>query len=183
MANNIRPGRSVLIHNIRKPFNSLRNRMVVILKANYLKYDGFLRMPYNIQIWSPHKDITFGNRVQFGANCIIQCDIKIGDDVLIANNVSFVGRDDHKYNVVGCKIWNSGRGDSYKTIIGNDVWIGHGAIIIAGTTIHDGSIVAAGSVVTKDVKPYSIVGGNPAKLIKARFDEKSLSQHLKIVEK
>ena len=57
------------------------------------------------------------------------------------------------------------------TKIGNDVWIGHAAILIAGVTIGDGAIVAAGAVVTKDVPPYASVGGVPAKVIKYRFDE------------
>lgn len=55
--------------------------------------------------------------------------------------------------------------------IGNDVWIGTGAIILAGISIGDGAVIAAGSVVTKDVEPYAIVGGTPAKLLKKRFDE------------
>jgi phosphonate metabolism protein (transferase hexapeptide repeat family) len=53
--------------------------------------------------------------------------------------------------------------------IGNDVWIGHGAIILPGRTIADGAVVAAGSVVSKDVAAYDIVGGNPAKPIRTRF--------------
>ena len=56
-------------------------------------------------------------------------------------------------------------------IIGNDVWIGSGANILAGVTIGDGAIIAAGAVVVKDVEPYAIVGGVPAKTIKYRFDE------------
>ena len=55
--------------------------------------------------------------------------------------------------------------------IGNDVWIGSLALILQGVTIGDGAIVADGAVVTKDVAPYSIVGGTPAKLIKMRFDK------------
>ena len=62
------------------------------------------------------------------------------------------------------------RGIDAPTEIGNDVWIGHGAIILGGVKIGDGAIIAAGSVVTKDVPSMTIVGGNPAKVIKKRFD-------------
>lgn len=61
-------------------------------------------------------------------------------------------------------------------IIGNDVWIGYEAVILAGVTVGDGAIIGARSVVTKDVSPYTIVGGTPAKPIRKRFsDEKILS--------
>jgi virginiamycin A acetyltransferase len=59
------------------------------------------------------------------------------------------------------------RGD---TIVGNDVWLGFGALVMPGVRIGDGAIVAAGSVVTRDVRPYAIVGGNPATEIKRRFE-------------
>lgn len=55
-------------------------------------------------------------------------------------------------------------------IIGNDVWIGHGVTILSGVKIGDGAVIAANSNVVKDVEPYSIIGGNPAKKIKMRFD-------------
>jgi virginiamycin A acetyltransferase len=55
------------------------------------------------------------------------------------------------------------------TIIGNDVWIGQDATVMRGLTIGDGAVIAASSVVTKDVPPFAIVGGNPAKLIRFRF--------------
>lgn len=54
-------------------------------------------------------------------------------------------------------------------VIGHDVWIGHGAVILAGTTVGDGAVIAAGAVVSKDVAPYTIAGGVPAKHIKHRF--------------
>lgn len=57
------------------------------------------------------------------------------------------------------------------TVIGNDVWIGYDAVIMPGVTIGDGAIVAAKSVVTKDVPPYTIVGGNPAQVIRQRFSD------------
>lgn len=59
-----------------------------------------------------------------------------------------------------------------QVVIGNDIWIGENALILGGVTIGDGAIIAAGSVVTKDVDPYAIVGGVPARTIKHRFDEK-----------
>jgi acetyltransferase-like isoleucine patch superfamily enzyme len=55
-------------------------------------------------------------------------------------------------------------------LVGNDVWVGHGALLLSGIKIGNGSIIAAGSVVTRDVPPYSIVGGVPARLIRHRFD-------------
>jgi len=64
--------------------------------------------------------------------------------------------------------------------IENDVWIGYGATILAGVKIENGAIIGAGSVVTKDVKPYQIVGGNPAKLIRLRFQEDQIKKLLEI---
>lgn len=63
-----------------------------------------------------------------------------------------------------------------KIIIGNDVLVSHGVTILNGVTIGDGAVIAAGAVVTKDVLPYSIVGGVPAKLIRMRFDEKTIRE-------
>jgi chloramphenicol O-acetyltransferase type B len=66
------------------------------------------------------------------------------------------------------------------TVIGNDVWIGTEAMIMAGVTVGDGAVIAARAVVTKDVAPYTIVGGNPAKLIKKRFSDDEIAILLKL---
>lgn len=67
-----------------------------------------------------------------------------------------------------------------KVTIGNDVWIGTRALIMDGVTVGDGAVIGAGAVVTKDVPPYAIVGGVPAKIIKYRFSEKKISQMLEL---
>lgn len=64
--------------------------------------------------------------------------------------------------------------------IGNDVYIGYHVIILSGVTIGDGAVIGAGSVVTKDVPPYAIVAGNPATVIRYRFDEKTIKKFLEI---
>lgn len=64
--------------------------------------------------------------------------------------------------------------------IGNDVWIGAGATILRGVTVHDGAIVAAGAVVTRDVAPYSVVGGVPAREIRRRFDDATIEALLEL---
>lgn len=64
------------------------------------------------------------------------------------------------------------------TVVGNDVWIGYNATIMPGVTIGDGAIIAANATVVKDVAPYSIVGGNPAKVIKKRFSDEKISELL-----
>lgn len=72
---------------------------------------------------------------------------------------------------------NISKGD---VVIGNDVWIGYGASILSGVTIGDGAVIGAFALVTKDVAPYSIVGGNPAKEIKKRFSEEKIAELLKL---
>lgn len=80
--------------------------------------------------------------------------------------------EEHKFSRVGL--------NKYTCIIGNDVWIGNNALIMDGIEIGDGAIIAAGAVVTKNVTPYSIVGGVPAKLIKYRFSEIQIQKLLDI---
>lgn len=165
----------------RRIANAIRGRLYFALRAPWVKRDGFVRIPWSVLIQSPHRDVSLGHRVQFGPGCLVQCDVRIGNDVLIAAQVALVGRDDHRFDCIGLSIWDSPRGDSKKLVIEDDVWIGHGAVCIAGITIGTGSIVAAGAVVTKDVPPYSIVGGNPATVLRPRFNEENLRRHLILV--
>lgn len=75
-----------------------------------------------------------------------------------------------------CGAWDN-KGD---IIVGNDVWIGFEAVILSGVTIGDGAIIGARAVVTKDVPPYTIVGGVPAKPIRKRFDDRTIEKLLSL---
>jgi len=70
--------------------------------------------------------------------------------------------------------------DKGPVAVGNDVWIGEGATILSGVSIGDGAVVAAGALVVRDVEPYSVVGGNPARNIKFRFPEQQIQALLQI---
>jgi acetyltransferase-like isoleucine patch superfamily enzyme len=174
---NAHPDRSFLALLIRRGANWLRTRIYFALRCPWVKRCGFVRIPWSVRIWAPHKDVELGRRVQFGRRCLIECDIQFGDDVLVAESVAFIGRQDHRYDIAGKTMWDSPRGDSRKTFVEDDVWIGHGAIILAGVTIGSGAIVGAGSVVTKDVPRYSIVAGVPAREVSQRFTEGEISIH------
>lgn len=104
--------------------------------------------------------------------------LRIGSFCSIAPNVKFILGSDHKYSSlttypIKSKLFKQQnealtKGD---IVVENDVWIGYGAIILSGVTLNQGCIIAAGSIVTKSVPPYAIVGGNPAKIIKYRFSD------------
>ncbi|WP_461248799.1 CatB-related O-acetyltransferase, partial [Treponema sp. R6D11] len=102
----------------------------------------------------------------------------IGNYCSISPGVQFLLGGEHRTDsistypfLVQCFGHEREAGSKGDIIIGDDVWIGLNAIICTGIKIGQGAIVAAGSVVTKDVEPYAIIGGNPAKLIKYRFEE------------
>lgn len=109
--------------------------------------------------------------------------LKIGNFVSIAEGVKFILGGNHEINtfttypfkvmVLGEKVeaWTKG-----PIIVKDDVWIGTDALILSGVTIGQGAIIAAGSVVTKDVPAYSIVGGNPAKVIKYRYSKEIIDE-------
>lgn len=180
-SSNVRPDRSLTTIRLRKIGNSLRTFLYVRLRCPWLQISGFVRIPWTVRIWSPHKDVRLGRNVQFGRHCIVQADAQFGNNVLIADHVAFVGRDEHRYDVVGSSIWESPRGDKHRILVGDDVWIGHGAIILSGVTIGTGSIVGAGAVVTRDIPNYGIVVGNPAHLVKMRFTLEQVDDHERIL--
>jgi len=165
---NLRPDQGRVCRLIRDAANWCRTQLYFLLKAPWVKRTGFVRIPWTVQLWSPNHDITLGDRVQFGPYCDIQCDLEVGDSVLFAPRVAVIGRNDHDVDLPGVKIWDSPRGESLKVRVGNDCWIGYGAIVLSGVAIGDGGVVAAGAVVTKDVPPNAIVAGVPAEIVRFR---------------
>ena len=126
------------------------------------------------------KSISVGNNVSIGQNCVFisaHGGIIIGDNVMFGPGVNIHGGD-HIYNVVGKYMNENVKTNSDgSVVIKDDVWIGANAIILKKVTLGRGSIIGAGAIVTKDVEPYSIVAGNPAKIIGYRFNKDEIIKH------
>lgn len=116
----------------------------------------------------------------------------IGKFCALAANTTFIMTGDHKLDAISTypfPVFKNGWETAYNVnelpikgdiVVGNDVWFGYNSMIKSGVTIGDGAIIATNAFVVKDVPPYSIVGGNPAKVIKMRFDEATIKRLQKI---
>ena len=131
-----------------------------------------------------HRLIEIGNDVLFGANTYINTivPVTIGNNVMFGPNVTLVGGN-HKMSTIGKQMrFVKEIGDNKPIIIENDVWVGSNVIILKGVTIGEGTIIGAGSVVTKSLMPYFICYGNPCAQKKARFTKSELKKHLSMVK-
>lgn len=113
------------------------------------------------------KFITIGNNSGIGINAFIQRNVSIGDDVMMGRDV-IIMTTSHETSDTSIPMRYQGDKETHPVIIGDDVWIGSRVIILPGVKVGNGSIIGAGAVVTRDIDPYSVVGGVPAKLIKSR---------------
>ncbi|HAQ20958.1 MAG TPA: hypothetical protein DCR40_17250 [Prolixibacteraceae bacterium] len=172
-------------------FKRLRDLYLVNYKWNHYHIGRNFHSGRCVFLWAKH-NIEIGSNFYIGKYSIIECDVAIGNNVIFANHVSLIGRYDHHFQQIGTPIrlakqirdkdynW---KGLNQKIVIEDDVWIGLGSIVLSGVTIKTGSIIAAGSVVTKDVEPYSIYGGNPARKIRYRFDsDDQLKEHIRLYQ-
>lgn len=123
-------------------------------------------------------DLAMGEYGFIGYGAWICPKVTLGNYVMIAPEIAILGGD-HNYDVVGKPIIFSGRpSETPSTTIESDVWIGYRVTVIAGVTIGRGAVIASGSVVTKDVEPYAIVAGVPAKKVRERFTKsESIKEH------
>lgn len=113
---------------------------------------------------------TLGDYSGIGINARINGACTIGDHVMMGANVTVITRN-HSFERTDIPMMDQGFEEERPVAIGNDVWIGDRVIILPGVHIGDGSIIAAGAVVTHDVPSYAIVGGVPAKIIKMRKEQ------------
>lgn len=166
--NNMPNGASRLNFTLRYIFNRLRTWYIFHIRYPWVRYDGFVRIMKGTG-FAQNMDIKIGRNVQFGDYCNVASNVHFGNNILMAGRVCFVGKQDHTFSTPGRTIWEGERGDNGTTVVEDDVWIGTAAIIMSGITIGRGSIIAAGSVVTKDIPPCEIWGGVPARKIRDRF--------------
>ena len=153
-------------------FSLPRYRFLGLLKAAFLKLNGAKigdRCTFYPRVWiAPGRNLVLGDDVDLALDVIITTSggVEIGDRTLIGYRAQIISAN-HRIPAGRGNIFGSGH-DKAKVTIGKDVWIGGNSMILPGVTIGDGAIVAGGSVVSKDVPPYTIVGGIPAKIIKER---------------
>lgn len=173
----------------------LKRVRIWILKITVWKrfdFGEYFHAGRSVVLWAPD-ELKIGKHVYIGRNSQVECNAVIGDYVIMANNVSLVGRYDHNYQQVGIPVRQAKqvrdadydwKGKGLKVEIEDDVWIGYGVIILSGVKIGEGAVVAAGSVVTKDIMPYGIYAGSPAKKIADRFAcEEDVLEHRKALAK
>lgn len=111
--------------------------------------------------------IELGDESGLGLNAWMSGPVRIGRQVMMGPEV-MIYTSNHAFNRTDVPMIRQGNTEPEPVVIEDDVWIGARAILLPGVRVGQGSVVAAGSVVTRDVPPYSVVGGNPARVLKSR---------------
>ncbi|MDX2099246.1 MAG: CatB-related O-acetyltransferase [Leptolyngbyaceae cyanobacterium bins.59] len=157
--------------------NIIQNPNIIV--GDYTYYDDF-ENPENFERNVLYHFDFQGDKLIIGKFCSIASDVKF---IMNGGNHRTDWFTNYPFPVFG-EGWETAMPDSWPdkgdTVIGNDVWIGYGATIMPGVQVGDGAIVATCSVVTRSVAPYSVVGGNPAKEIRKRFEESVIEELLQI---
>lgn len=140
-----------------------------------VSYGRNFRVGRGCVVSAPH-GLRIGDSVSIGPRTIVQVDGTIGDFALIGMGVQIVGKNDHFIDEIGTPIVHSTWAGDREALavdrvdIGRDVWIGGSSVVLSGVKIGEGSVIGSGSVVTKDIPAYSIAVGNPARVVRQRFD-------------
>ncbi len=150
-----------------------------IIVGDYTYYDDF-ENPENFERNVLYHFDFIGDQLIIGKFCAIATGVKF---IMNGGNHRTDWFTNYPFPIFGHG-WESAMPDQWphkgNTVIGNDVWIGFGATLMPGVQVGDGAIIAAQSVVTKAVPPYAIVGGNPAQIIRYRFDPTTIEMLLAI---
>lgn len=151
-----------------------------IIVGDYTYYDDFEDVQNFEKNVKYHFDFT-GDKLIIGKFCMIASGVSF---IMNGANHLTDAFSTYPFAIFGKGWENAMEGREYPhkgdLIIGNDVWIGHNATIMAGVKIGDGAIIATNATVVKDVPPYTVVGGNPAKEIKKRFADEVIEELLKL---
>ncbi|MGT2887235.1 acyltransferase [Streptococcus didelphis] len=178
----------VIKHSKHSGSNILIYKPLSIKGLKYMSIGNNFKLGYfsKLEAWDYHNNkqfspmISIGNNVSFGSNCHIGIinSLEINDNVLIGSNVLIIDHNHGLNNDSDYKIAPNNRFLFSKgpIIIEENVWIGENVSILPGVTIEQNSIIAAGSVVTKNVPANTIFGGNPAKFLKNLKREKNVEQ-------
>lgn len=148
----------------------LARRLRMALLRRRLGLGGVHPTAYVVPPARLSRDLRTGEHCFINRDCWICPGVTLGRYVMLAPEVAIIGGD-HVTGIAGTPMIFSGRPEMLPTRIGDDVWIGFRAIVNAGVTIGEGAIIAAGAVVTKDVEPYAVMGGVPARKIGERFPD------------
>lgn len=158
--------------------NVVKNPNIVV--GDYTYYDDF----ENVENFEKNVKYLFdfsGDKLIIGKFCMIASDVKF---IMNGANHLTDAISTYPFAIFGNGWEDAMDGKTYPhkgdLIIGNDVWIGYNATIMAGVTIGDGAIIGANSTVVKDVEPYTVVGGNPAQQIKKRFSDEVIQKLLEL---
>jgi len=158
--------------------NVVKNPNIIV--GDYTYYDDF----ENVENFEKNVKYLFdfvGDKLIIGKFCMIASDVKF---IMNGANHLTKGLTTYPFAIFGNGWENAMEGKSYPykgdIVIGNDVWIGYNATIMAGVNIGDGAIIGANATVVRDVEPYTIVGGNPGAEIKKRFSDETISKLLEL---
>lgn len=145
-------------------------------------------IPHDLRLYG--NKLKIGNRVSLGDDSVFMClnaPIIIGDHVIFGPRTTIV-TGDHRIDCIGKYIIDVGEEqklpeNDLPVVFCGDNWIGANVTVLKGVTIGEGAVIASGALVNRDVPPYAIVGGVPAKILKYRFNEEQIKEHKRLLSK
>jgi len=174
-----------LLFTLMSGFGRVRRAILVLYYRGILKSVGRgFRIGTGSVIVTP-RCVSIGNDCFFGQGLYVSSneEVQIGHGVMFGPQVMVIGGD-HDFQTLGVPLrvaHNIRRSDPI--VVENDVWVGARCIILKGVRIGTGSIIGAGSVLTKDIPPYSVAAGVPCRVIRPRFSEQELEQHRHMLQR